>query len=657
MSFSPQGDLKTIAATCCDEITAVKQTRTYSAASLVQIALKIFVALSILIYFIPYPVFPTPGLDASWNFVLSEALSQKLIFGKDIIFTYGPYGLIATHLFYPSTYKLMLIGSLFIGVGYSAMLLTIMNQKNDSLWILACSLIFIILPGPHDVVYLLYPFLWALIVYNFLTIKDSLQKDILLKKTNLLIFLTTIPLGLLPLIKGTFLIISAALISLTAIMMCLNKHKKMAASIIIIPVFSMLFFWQLAKQPIFALPHYFLNLVPIMSGYSEAMSTAADSSTIILYLIASLCILMAILLEANSNKKLKTYLFLSTSIFLFIAFKESFTRGDNGHVMAACSVLIFGPLLLIVILKNRYSFIFLILSALIGFFILPNTSRIADFITNFEGIYKMPVLNLELARKNRLLHGYNNALAQIRSSCAVPNLEGSTDIYPYDQSCLFAANLHWAPRPIFQSYSAYTPKLETLNAIHLLSKDAPQNIIFSVKPIDNRLPSLDDGLSWPILLKAYNLSALTPDWVTLKKNGSKYNGHWVLVKVGQYNQYEEVLLPKTRGLLFAQLKMRETILGRIFNILFKTPPVSISVLLANGQPKTFRIIPEMAESQFLISPLIEKTNDFALLYDYKNNSLKGQRVISIAISSSDSKHFFWSREYGLNLYVLSASAT
>jgi len=32
------------------------------------------------------------GLDASWAFAISDAAHKQLIFGQDIIFTYGPLG-------------------------------------------------------------------------------------------------------------------------------------------------------------------------------------------------------------------------------------------------------------------------------------------------------------------------------------------------------------------------------------------------------------------------------------------------------------------------------------------------------------------------------------------------------------------------------------
>jgi hypothetical protein len=43
------------------------------------------------IYFIGIPVKLVNDLDPSWQFTLNYAVSNNLIFGKDIIFTFGPH--------------------------------------------------------------------------------------------------------------------------------------------------------------------------------------------------------------------------------------------------------------------------------------------------------------------------------------------------------------------------------------------------------------------------------------------------------------------------------------------------------------------------------------------------------------------------------------
>ncbi|GCL40117.1 hypothetical protein SR1949_52510 [Sphaerospermopsis reniformis] len=44
------------------------------------------------IIFLPLPYGINIGLDPSWQYAISYASSEKLTYGKDIIFTYGPLG-------------------------------------------------------------------------------------------------------------------------------------------------------------------------------------------------------------------------------------------------------------------------------------------------------------------------------------------------------------------------------------------------------------------------------------------------------------------------------------------------------------------------------------------------------------------------------------
>jgi len=41
---------------------------------------------------------PKPGLDPSWNIAIHLATKYKMIFGKDLLFTYGPLGVMSQRL-------------------------------------------------------------------------------------------------------------------------------------------------------------------------------------------------------------------------------------------------------------------------------------------------------------------------------------------------------------------------------------------------------------------------------------------------------------------------------------------------------------------------------------------------------------------------------
>src|SRR5260364_23013 len=73
--------------------------------------------------FVPFmPYMPSSGLDPSWVYGTNQAVAQGLIFGRDFIFTTGPYGSIYTKAFHPATDYLMLIGGFYLSICYGLLI-------------------------------------------------------------------------------------------------------------------------------------------------------------------------------------------------------------------------------------------------------------------------------------------------------------------------------------------------------------------------------------------------------------------------------------------------------------------------------------------------------------------------------------------------------
>jgi hypothetical protein len=109
---------------------------------------------------------------------------------------------------------------------------------------------------------------------------------------------------------------------------------------------------------------------------------------------------------------------------------------------------------------------------------------------------------------------------------------------------------------------------------------------------------------------------------------------------------ESVTLPYSSQPIFAQIEIRPTILGRIASVFWKPSQLQITLELKNGTKKQYRIVAGMAKSTFMISPLIEKTADFGMLYG-KNAFLAGKLVKSISIGARDVRSKLWNEEYNV----------
>ena len=210
--------------------------------------------------------------------------------------------------------------------------------------------------------------------------------------------------------------------------------------------------------------------------------------------------------------------------------------------------------------------------------------------------------------------------------------EGTTDIYSYNQSYLIASGNNWSPRPIFQSYAAYSSSLVEKNKNHLFGKMSPDNVILKVETIDGRIPSAEDGASWVPLLTHYKPNALENDFLYLHKKPSMADVlEQSLIGKGSYSFSHAVPIPSNSSPVFVEISIKQSSFGKLATIFYKPSQLQISINLENGTTRTYRIISGMTQSGFLISPLIENTGEFGLLYG-DMNYLADKKVKSFSIA-------------------------
>lgn len=83
----------------------------------------LIVYIVLFISFLPFPLPTFPGLDPSWQYGISKAAEDNLIFGKDIVFTYGPLGYLVHGSTLKSNFWQILIFHWFIQFCFFAIIL------------------------------------------------------------------------------------------------------------------------------------------------------------------------------------------------------------------------------------------------------------------------------------------------------------------------------------------------------------------------------------------------------------------------------------------------------------------------------------------------------------------------------------------------------
>jgi hypothetical protein len=622
-------------------------------------SLIIILFLTVLAIFVPIePSMPAAGLDTSWMFAMNQGVAQGLVFGRDIVFTFGPYASIYTKLYHPATDGLMVCGSLLLGISYALLLVLLgKGEKINGLFLygifLAC------LVDSRDALLFSYPLLLALVIYR-MTLPDehALRLD-LAKPAEYFVLLLFAPLGLLPLIKASFLPICGAITVICFAIFWHRGNKPLACLAVSVPAISSVILWRFSGQPISAMPSFFWNMRPIISGFTEAMSFPGNAWEPVLYVLASALIILVIVRSAPGPKNSIWFLSVSYALFLFIVFKTSFVRHDQWHNITAGTSILVAALLLIFVVGEKSSLLPLAVAVLVWVYIghgtIPTTAE--DISANLQNTFARTFQGVQtrLRRNGDLRKQYDLRNAAIRTGFSVPPLTGTTDVYSFNQSWLLASGNTWAPRPVTQSYSAYTPELAELNLQHLKGANAPDNILFRVEPIDGRLPSLEDGLSWPALINGYSLWKLEGQSAYLRKrttDNKDITGVEVNLYDGRHQFGEEVALPESSDPLFARIDIQPTLLGRVSSILYKLPELHMAMRLRDGRVNNYRVISSMMKTDFLITPLVKNTEEFLLLAAGGSKYLTGNEVKNITMSSGDHAGLFWSKTYSISVRKL-----
>ena len=600
------------------------------------------------------PIMPAGGLDPSWKFGMNQAMDQGLSIGRDIVFTFGPYSSIYTKLYHPSTDFLMVGGGLYLALSYWVCLAFLMSNVEWRWSLIFCALLsgLMVLLDP---LFFSFPLLAGLATFKMCFLKDGGVVES--KLAPLYVVLLFAPFGLLPLVKGSIIVLCCAISVLCAALFVVNKQRVLATICLVSPLVTMFFFWIVSGQPVGALPNYFIGMVPIISGYTEAMAVNGKISEVISYLIASMFLLLTICSQSKLSVSSKVFLFSLYFLFLFVSFKAGFVRHDGHAVIAGTSILM-AALLLPFIFNSKSIFPVIVLAVLSWSHIDSNYRKTSteSIGMNIKSTYSSMWHGIEnrINNKNWPSLEFDTAVNSLRKQASFPNLQGTTDIYSYNQSHLIASGNSWSPRPVFQSYSAYTPALVEMNRNHLLGSQAPDNIIFSVEPIDGRIPSIEDGVSWPILMTDYQPFRMESNFLFLRKKEKVEGAQEPLILTsGTYTFGKVVDLPHSNQPVFVRIEIESTVFGRIASVFFKPSQLRIALELKNGAKKQYRIIAGMAKSGFLVSPLIENTAEFGMLYG-ENEYLDAKHVKSISVEQDTSKINFWNDVYTVTFSEISA---
>ena len=513
-------------------------------------------------------------------------------------------------------------------------------------------LLIITLFNQRDAIFLIYPTVltfWVVCHYSREAVTSTRGRF------DMWLFVIQISaLGLLPLTKGSLIAPIFVTIGMLVYFFRQVGLARHALAVLVVPPLSFVIFWVLAGQPLDGIVGYFRTMLLMLAGYTNAMSVSGPFSEIAWFVIGAFVLVLADVKYCRGGDRLVRIIrLLSLLLLLFMGFKAGLVRHDghaiiSGHVLALAAIVV-------LMFSRHYSVMALVLclvvwSVIDARYVGTSTVKIVDVLKSLVERTELGI-DSRIRRPGSLDRIYTEKMAELAAKCDLPEITGSVDIYSFGQACVVAKGMTWIPRPIFQSYAAYLPDLIRLNADHLKSEHAARNLLFRIEPIDGRLPSLEDGYSWPIVSSLYTLVKFEREYAlfTRREHAEKLNDYVPIANgVGQIG---EVVKVPAEGAVYATLDVRPTMLGRFVSILFKLPVLKIELDLPGNMKKSYRFIPGMAQTQFLVSPLVDTTRDFVLYMEKNSGHMSSARVSAFRIVGEDVlTNVLWRKDFGYALH-------
>jgi hypothetical protein len=558
-------------------------------------------------------------IDMAWTQALHLAFHQHLQFGREVVFTYGPWGFISRG-YHPSTHSV----SLLLWIGLSAVFWAAgrrlaghfsSNRLISWLWLIAFTA-FASIPVGDDFNLRVVAWSILLLVTHFFVQESSF--------TPVQIALV-VSMGLLSLIKFTGFIDAMVVILVMAVDDLGRRRFPWS-----LPVFvaSLLCFWAAAGQGWNSFMPYLANSWRLTAGYTDAMMRyrVGEKSDELWYLLLAVANVRLIVAVAWGRFRLRSGLVLiSLAAILFLLFKGGYVRPDRHEISAANGLVLVALAGLAVAWREKSRWVGFagaaVLVACVSFAFLAFNqwfpeNRLPRQLAATFGFHSLSAPIQTTFTDSLQKHFDADATAE-RKRLPLPFVIGGTDIYPWDITPILAHGMTYQPRPLMQSYSAYSPELAQMDAAFLQSSNAPNNLFFKITPIDGRYPALDDGRSWLELLTRYDVRGISDTNATLlvlarSATPREYHLEPLTNVAAQFG--ETVSVPDAGGdPVWVEMDIKKSLKGSLVSSLYKPAVVLLDVSFRDGSDSMRRIIPGMARSGFLLSPFIGNNVAFAAL--------------------------------------------
>ncbi|PUA80584.1 hypothetical protein [Nocardioides currus] len=479
----------------------------------------------------PLPaLWPQRHPDNAWMVGLQLLRDDHLTFGADQVFTYGPWGFLTaptgidlSDLWLAGAFRAGAVALLFLGVHgclrgrswsltIAAVVTLLIGNCSQAGWILALALAAVALshlsarrpPAP-----------WLLVATAALAalgVQVKFSDGVLAVAVVGLLSLSTRS-------PRTWLVSAAAFVASSGLL------------------------WMAAGQSLRDLPGWLSMAVDIVDGYSEAMAFVSSSWIVWVLMVGAVVATVAVL----AARGLPPVARLAALGVLLFATKSALTRPDGPHILPGYTAVL---LVLVVALGASLPRVVRVLvipvSVVTALLMMVNLSLIPTRDLSIEA-WPLDALPDEHARR------LDEVRAEVVDQLAMgPEVVGAlrghpVSIDPWEISAAWAHDLDWDPLPVFQSYAAYTPRLDEANADALL-EDPEHRVLREQASYGEANPLWDTPAYTLALVCNFDEVVASGDWTVLARTPDRCGAERV-TSTRRVRAGEEVEVPAAAGTL------------------------------------------------------------------------------------------------------------
>lgn len=548
---------------------------------------------------------PIAGLDPSWHAALHMAARHRLPF-DGLVFTFGPLGFLTQPVvYYAST---GLLSGLYVLGLQTALCASLVSVLRRTVGLPVAVVATFVLAGTGRELKAAEVVVVVVVLVTF----GLLRGDHSARTEGLLVAASGVVAGTHLLVKfNTGAIVMG--VAMVAAWFVGRRAWRSEAVLLGAALGSVLTGWLVTGNRLGDLVPFVDRSLQVASGYSETMGIELGGRGVF-YPLAVIATALVVALGWVGSRTWppgrRVGLGLVGAMWLFATLKHGFVRHDEHDIVFFGEALLVGAGLAGATLASAAGSgrwlpvvgAFTLLAAYVG----AAGVGVASAVNPVPALARAGGDALTFASSARRARAVEAARADLRRSydlapATLAALEGRTvHVRPWEAAVAWAyPEIRWRPVPVFQEYSAYTPRLDHLNADFLRSPGAPERILTEQETVDHRNPDWESPAAMVAVVCRYRELAVQARWQVLGRVDDRCGAEEPLgvvrARVG-----DVVAVPDTGGrdvVVVARVRgLDRSPLYGLRSTLWRLPPVHMT--LDGG--RRYRLVPGTAADGLIV---------------------------------------------------------